>query len=110
MHRAALPEEAPLEPLRDSVGLQQHPEEALSVIGVIRGVAAILEERNRIAHLHRHRPHLHGDPETVENAHVRPVEVRDRLRSQSDRSEEHTSELQSPYDLVCRLLLEKKKK
>src|SRR6266705_65552 len=25
------------------------------------------------------------------------------------RSEEHTSELQSPYDLVCRLVLEKKK-
>src|SRR5207248_8744148 len=25
------------------------------------------------------------------------------------RAEEHTSELQSPYDLVCRLLLEKKK-
>src|SRR5207248_11531176 len=25
------------------------------------------------------------------------------------RSEEHMSELQSPYDLVCRLLLEKKK-
>src|SRR5207248_3924432 len=25
------------------------------------------------------------------------------------RSEEHTSELQSPYELVCRLLLEKKK-
>src|SRR5437867_5307289 len=30
--------------------------------------------------------------------------------SQEERSEEHTSELQSPYDLVCRLLLEKKKK
>src|SRR5438094_6976402 len=30
--------------------------------------------------------------------------------SQIARSEEHTSELQSPYDLVCRLLLEKKKK
>src|SRR5207248_10513030 len=28
----------------------------------------------------------------------------------STRSEEHTSELQSPYDIVCRLLLEKKKK
>src|SRR5690348_17645550 len=27
----------------------------------------------------------------------------------SDRSEEHTSELQSPVHLVCRLLLEKKK-
>src|SRR5438094_4177080 len=33
-----------------------------------------------------------------------PAETRERVRS-----EEHTSELQSPYDLVCRLLLEKKK-
>src|SRR5438094_4837836 len=31
-----------------------------------------------------------------------------RHRSRHLRSEEHTSELQSPYDLVCRLLLEKK--
>src|SRR5437867_10195651 len=31
-----------------------------------------------------------------------------RRRRTSPRSEEHTSELQSPYDLVCRLLLEKK--
>src|SRR5437867_8736875 len=31
-------------------------------------------------------------------------------RTSEVRSEEHTSELQSPYDLVCRLLLEKKKK
>src|SRR2546426_6361677 len=30
--------------------------------------------------------------------------------SLGDRSEEHTSELQSPCNLVCRLLLEKKKK
>src|SRR5437667_7045322 len=29
---------------------------------------------------------------------------------QVERSEEHTSELQSHHDLVCRLLLEKKKK
>src|SRR5207248_11533414 len=34
----------------------------------------------------------------------------DRTRRCRCRSEEHTSELQSPYDLVCRLLLEKKKK
>src|SRR5438094_137470 len=27
------------------------------------------------------------------------------MKSYCDRSEEHTSELQSPYDLVCRLLL-----
>src|SRR5256885_3730261 len=33
---------------------------------------------------------------------VRPLE------STADRSEEHTSELQSPCNLVCRLLLEKK--
>src|SRR2546426_6999206 len=31
------------------------------------------------------------------------------FRLASDRSEEHTSELQSPCNLVCRLLLEKKK-
>src|SRR2546428_4695834 len=31
-------------------------------------------------------------------------------RALDDRSEEHTSELQSRSDLVCRLLLEKKKK
>src|SRR5437867_9574023 len=35
---------------------------------------------------------------------------RQELEKQVPRSEEHTSELQSPYDLVCRLLLEKKKK
>src|SRR5438874_4334512 len=32
------------------------------------------------------------------------------LTTRSTRSEEHTSELQSRRDLVCRLLLEKKKK
>src|SRR5256885_16370378 len=32
------------------------------------------------------------------------------LRENNARSEEHTSELQSPCNLVCRLLLEKKKK
>src|SRR5437588_10775141 len=32
-----------------------------------------------------------------------------RVRMRSKRSEEHTSELQSHSDLVCRLLLEKKK-
>src|SRR5207247_4685347 len=31
-------------------------------------------------------------------------------KEQAQRSEEHTSELQSRVDLVCRLLLEKKKK
>src|SRR5438094_4223374 len=40
---------------------------------------------------------------------VAPIVHKDRA-SIAKRSEEHTSELQSPYDLVCRLLLEKKKK
>src|SRR5437763_10623732 len=36
--------------------------------------------------------------------------TRGALPSRESRSEEHTSELQSPMYLVCRLLLEKKKK
>src|SRR5215211_8682641 len=36
--------------------------------------------------------------------------VRERRADAGERSEEHTSELQSHSDLVCRLLLEKKKK
>src|SRR2546428_4983806 len=36
------------------------------------------------------------------------VSARPAHQSETDRSEEHTSELQSRSDLVCRLLLEKK--
>src|SRR2546426_2161875 len=44
------------------------------------------------------------------NCTVRPPGVsRISRRNWSVRSEEHTSELQSPCNLVCRLLLEKKK-
>src|SRR5260221_1469235 len=39
----------------------------------------------------------------------RLMEVFETMMTESDRSEEHTSELQSHSDLVCRLLLEKKK-
>src|SRR5205807_6476209 len=42
----------------------------------------------------------------LDGARVLSVDVPSGL----DRSEEHTSELQSPCNLVCRLLLEKKKK
>src|SRR2546426_2812975 len=41
-------------------------------------------------------------PALAKSAHPRPARY--------VRSEEHTSELQSPCNLVCRLLLEKKKK
>src|SRR5207248_10374297 len=50
-------------------------------------------------------PAAEGDPEPLEGKGL--VERGGRA---AIRSEEHTSELQSPYDLVCRLLLEKKKK
>src|SRR2546426_2016738 len=38
------------------------------------------------------------------------LEERQQVTVLRERSEEHTSELQSPCNLVCRLLLEKKKK
>src|SRR5574339_847923 len=45
------------------------------------------------------------------NASVMFADIRSftSIGEKQDRSEEHTSELQSPGDLVCRLLLEKKK-
>src|SRR2546427_3981575 len=45
-----------------------------------------------------------------DSAMVRDYVMPDLLSSAADRSEEHTSELQSQSNLVCRLLLEKKKK
>src|SRR5690348_3953867 len=42
-------------------------------------------------------------------ANLRPAVFFPALEDSSPRSEEHTSELQSPVHLVCRLLLEKKK-
>src|SRR5437588_5783796 len=42
--------------------------------------------------------------------HVRAVPGDEHLFARDGRSEEHTSELQSHSDLVCRLLLEKKNK
>src|SRR5207249_9888748 len=46
---------------------------------------------------------------TVLEGSVRRAGSRVRITAQLVRSEEHTSELQSRFDLVCRLLLEKKK-
>src|SRR5690242_20867433 len=46
----------------------------------------------------------HGRGSTLPHESVRSIPIR------GNRSEEHTSELQSHVNLVCRLLLEKKKK
>src|SRR2546428_12367782 len=53
----------------------------------------------------RRRDRVRGNPAD----HLRRTRPRDVLRRGRARSEEHTSELQSRSDLVCRLLLEKKK-
>src|SRR5690606_42057177 len=60
-------------------------------------------------------PALHVDPRLVEEPGVRgvathPLDHHQRHVAGQVRSEEHTSELQSRENLVCRLLLEKKKK
>src|SRR5207249_10561785 len=52
------------------------------------------------------RSHRQGRVRTAQQVSARER----RLRFAFARSEEHTSELQSRFDLVCRLLLEKKKK
>src|SRR5206468_8982859 len=52
-------------------------------------------------------PHLSGHVGNVVKVALR---VRNLIIDRGGRSEEHTSELQSRSDLVCRLLLEKKKK
>src|SRR5260370_3357450 len=68
------------------------------------------------------RPHPTGDgpPDLVRRIFLNEMDPRYRLLGQEDspdeigravaRSEEHTSELQSHLNLVCRLLLQKKKK
>src|SRR2546427_4485469 len=50
-----------------------------------------------------------GRAEPVARQRTRVVAARARTARQLGRSEEHTSELQSQSNLVCRLLLEKKK-
>src|SRR5438876_6874610 len=51
-----------------------------------------------------------GDEQRVPGAPAAASEGSPRRHRPEKRSEEHTSELQSPVHLVCRLLLEKKKK
>src|SRR2546426_3853635 len=55
---------------------------------------------------------LHAQPDVLGYGHavLRRHAAPERPVAARVRSEEHTSELQSPCNLVCRLLLEKKKK
>src|SRR2546430_8011108 len=61
----------------------------------------------------RLRPHVLdtlGEPERVRAVALALRRLAHALEERHPRSEEHTSELQSQSNLVCRLLLEKKKK
>src|SRR2546429_4407797 len=68
--------------LHDALPISVHEE----TVGLSREVAALVSDGNE-----KHEAYLAA-------------------REKADRSEEHTSELQSRLHLVCRLLLEKKKK
>src|SRR5438105_15708716 len=85
---------------RDAPGVEDH-----DIVGEGEGeLDVLLDQKNRLAFMLQ--------------AQERAADLRDdqrrksfgRLVHQQHRSEEHTSELQSRVDLVCRLLLEKKKK
>src|SRR5256885_11029031 len=60
--------------------------------------------------LFRSRGLLHTSEPAVALEQRPDARVGERIVVADRRSEEHTSELQSPCNLVCRLLLEKKKK
>src|SRR5690348_18117984 len=75
----------------------------------------LVEARSREAGTTVREPVLAVAVEAPEATYVgQAVNYRVNIRNTGDapaqRSEEHTSELQSPVHLVCRLLLEKKKK
>src|SRR5206468_5953624 len=72
---------------------------------IVHQVPAV-EQRNR-----QQVQHAKADADEREESEIRdPAHLRRLAGEIGDRSEEHTSELQSRSDLVCRLLLEKKKK
>src|SRR2546426_3026812 len=64
--------------------------------------------------VHRHQKGEHADRDRNRLQSYATLAAGEASRAladeETDRSEEHTSELQSPCNLVCRLLLEKKKK
>src|SRR5256885_9457138 len=74
-----------------------------------RDVEQVIDEPHQVLHLP-----LDDDAFSLESRlSAQPDELKrgeDGRKWISERSEEHTSELQSPCNLVCRLLLDKKKR
>src|SRR5688572_31837439 len=73
------------------------------------GLSALQPEQPRRILFQNQRPHVILDADLLEIRQP-PVRRDPRIVRSEQRSEEHTSELQSQSNLVCRLLLEKKKK
>src|SRR2546428_10103779 len=84
------------------------PPPSRSRLQILSGIDDALDAPLLLLGLAHQRLHV-DDPLTLLPRDLRPV-VGVRGVRQVLRSEEHTSELQSRSDLVCRLLLEKKKK
>src|SRR2546430_11218726 len=66
-------------------------------------------ERHGLEQILHHRGERERDRFELQLARLDLREVEDVVEDREQRSEEHTSELQSQSNLVCRLLLEKKK-
>src|ERR1039458_10497077 len=74
-------------------------------------LAAATQAQERRAHIRVENYTIDADVQPATQALIATAEVRFvPLDNNTSRSEEHTSELQSLRHLVCRLLLEKKKK
>src|SRR2546426_9074284 len=90
---------------RDTAGYWQQ-QVAYRITASLDEPSGVLSGRERISYVNR-------SPVTLHDFYVHQYLNAFRPGSRwaaADRSEEHTSELQSPCNLVCRLLLEKKKK
>src|SRR3989454_7734239 len=76
---------------------------------LFRSVFTVGEQIAEAVRLHEHLGRRDAMDKTIEMLKLVHIPNAER-RVKEYRSEEHTSELQSPCNLVCRLLLEKKKK
>src|SRR6266496_4132642 len=108
------------EPTVLTIGHSSHPIERFVALLRQHGVTAVADVRS--APYSRHQPQFNKDllQRSLKDAGIAYIFLGKELGARSEdrscyengrvQSEEHTSELQSRRDLVCRLLLEKKKK
>src|SRR5699024_11230797 len=98
------------EKYKDTVDFNETPWFTNGKVGL--AVPDYLDEINSVEDLNEHKDLFDGEIIGFEPG-AGTMDTTDLLIEDYDldyRSEEHTSELQSRFDLVCRLLLEKKKK